>query len=238
MMYANEIIEAQHAPQLRTMSGKAQGDAIRVLIHRLYEMKGVEPLERDVNACTEDIINEARRRYHFITTGEIALAFRYGLAENFGKDTRLVGSNFLLWLERYMTAPERVDALKGVNAAQRAQNAALLETADRERRHAEFVANAPRREWEKFKASGELDIQTDGYAAAVFDALMERGKINATDETRAKAKAEARRQLESEARRLGGGILPYINAGEEYRTKRILLDAYFNALRKRGIDLS
>lgn len=238
MMYANEIIEAQHAPQLRTMSGKAQGDAIRVLIHRLYEMKGVEPLERDVNTCTEEIINEARRRYHFITTGEIALAFKYGLAENFGKDTRLVGSNFLLWLERYMTAPERIDALKGVNAAQRAQNAALLETADRDSRHAEFVANAPRREWEKFKASGELDIQTDGYAAAVFDALMERGKINATDETRAKAKAEARRQLESEARRLGGGILPYINAGEEYRTKRILLDAYFNALRKRGIDLS
>lgn len=238
MMYANEMIEAQHAPQLRNMSGKAQADAVRVLLHRLYELKGVEPLERDVNVATDDIINEARRRYANITTGEIALAFKYGLAENFGKDTRLVGSNFLLWLERYMTHPDRLDAVKGVNAAQRARNAALLESADRDTRHAEFVQNAPRREWEKFKASGELDIQTDGYAAAVFDALMERGKINATEETRAKAKEEARRQLESEARRLGGGILPYINAGEEYRTKRILLDAYFNALRKRGIDLS
>ena len=240
MMYANEMIEARRTPELRSLSQRAQADTVRVLIHRLYELKGVEPLERDVNICTEDIVLEVGRRYPHITTGEISLAFKYGLAENFGKDTRLVGSNFLLWLERYMTHPERLDAIKGATAAQTAQHTALLSEADRDTRHAEFIQNAPRKEWERFKETGKLDINTDGYAAAIFDALVERGKIHASEATIAAAVAQARTELENEARRGSTGIrsLLNINNGEEARTKRILLETYFKTLRGRGIELS
>lgn len=239
MMYANEMLEARLAPRLNEMSKRAQTDAVKVLIHRLYELKGVEPLERDVNSVTDDIVMEAARRYPNITTGEVALAFKYGLAENFGKDTRLVGANFLLWLERYWTHPERLEAVSASYRAQKAQNANLLSAADREERHASFVQNAPRKEWEKFKETGELDIITDGYAAAVFDALCERGKINATEETRAKARAMAQAELERESKRRGVNYATLADEQtEELRTKRILLETYFRTLRQRGIELS
>lgn len=240
MMYANEMIEARHTPELRSMSDKAKGDAVRVLIHRLYELKGIEPLERDVNIAAEDIVIETRRRYPAITTGEVSLAFKYGLAENFGKDTRLVVSNFLLWLERYMTHPDRLDAVNLANKAARMQNTALIESADRDTRHAEFVQDAPRKEWENYKASGSLEhILVDGYAAAVYDALVERGKINPTESTRAAALAQARAELERESRVRGRSIAYYLNdTNETMRTKRILLEAYFKSLRVRGIELS
>lgn len=240
MMYQREMLEARLTPRVSSLSGKGQAEAIKVLIHRLYELKGIEPLERDVNAAAELLVGEIKSRYPAMTTGELSLAFKYGLAENFGKDTRPVSANFLLWLERYWTAPERLDAVNLAHKAEAAQTRNLLTSADRDALHAEFVQNAPRKEWERYKEAGALEITTDGYAAAVFDALCERGKINPKAETLAQAKARARAELESEARRGSTGIraLLNINNGEEARTKRILLETYFKTLRERGIELS
>ena len=73
----------------------------------------------------------------------------------------------------------------------------------------------------------------DGYAGAVYDALVERGKLRATEETKAKAREQARKELRSEYIRKRGGLAAHIGAGldfgnnETLRTKRILLELYF-----------
>ena len=227
------------------MTEKEQVGGMRTMLYKLYEMRGLEPTEKDVLPTIQSIINEARSRYRGITMDEIALAFKYGVTENFGKDCRIIPSNLIMWLERYMTAPERLQALNDSRTAEKRQAYALENnTADIERKNAEFRERAPRREWEKYKETGRLDIMFDGYAGAVYDALVERGKLRATEETKAKAREQARKELRSEYIRKRGNLAAHIGAGldfgnnETLRTKRILLELYFRTLRQRGVELS
>lgn len=246
MLYTLEMIEASRGQMFSGMTDNERERFLANTIRKLYDQKGVEPVEKDVANWTRDLIQELRSRYRGLTAEEISLAFKYGMAENFGKDTRIMGSNLLLWLERYMTAPERLQALNDTRTAEKRQAYALENnTADIERKNAEFRERAPRREWEKYKETGRLDIMFDGYAGAVYDALVERGKLRATDETKAKAREQARKELRSEYIRKRGSILAaHIGAGldfgnsETLRTKRILLELYFRTLRQRGIELS
>ena len=245
MIYTNEIIEASRGQLFSGMTEREQMQFCAGEIHRAYDRKGIEPEERKVAAWAEELVADIRKRYKGITAAEISLALQYGLAENFTKDTRLVGSNFLLWLERYMTAPERLQALNDSRMAEKRQAYALENnTADIERKNAEFRERAPRREWEKYKETGRLDIMFDGYAGAVYDALVERGKLRATDETKAKAREQARKELRAEHIRKNGSLAAHIGAGldfgnsETLRTKRILLELYFRTLRQRGVELS
>jgi hypothetical protein len=245
MIYTNEMIEASKGARLCGMTEKEQVGGMRTMLYKLYEMRGLEPTEKDVLPTIQSIINEARSRYRGITMDEIALAFKYGVTENFGKDCRIIPSNLIMWLERYMTAPERLQALNDSRTAEKRQADALENnTADIERKNAEFRERAPRREWEKYKETGRLDIMFDGYAGAVYDALVERGKLRATDETKAKAREQARKELRSEYIRKRGGLAAHIGAGldfgnnETLRTKRILLELYFRTLRQRGVELS
>ena len=244
MMYASEMIEASRGQVFCGMTDREQLEFYGRLLHRLYDMKGIEANEKDIPGWVDELTRETRSRYKGITTDEISLAMKYGLAENFTKDTRLVGSNFLLWIERYMTHPDRLSAVADSRIAEQRQTARLEDNyEERERKRQEFLLRAPRREWEKYKELGRLDITIDGYAAAVYDALVERGKLNATEPTKAKAREIAQAQLRQEAQRRKG-ISSAIAAGlefghgEDYRTKKVLLGWYFENLRKRGIDLS
>lgn len=244
MIYANEMIEASRGQIFAGMTDKEQASFFSTEVHRLYDMKGIEPSEKDVPKWVEELVAGVRR-FKGITAEEIALALKYGLAENFSKDTRLVCSNFLLWIERYMTHPERLEAVQGSRAAERRQDALLLNNeAEIARRNAEFRQNAPRREWERFKANGgRLDILVDGYAAAVYDALDQRGKIRVKPETLEQAQKRARAELLHEAHRKRGVSVAVaagldFGNGEEYRTKRILLETYFRNLAARGVELS
>lgn len=244
MMYQHEMIEAAKTPSVLSMTQRAAAEAVRIVVHKAYELKGVEPLEKDVEVSVVDILGEVAGRYRAMTTGEIALALKYGIAENFGKDTRPTSGNFLLWMERYMSSPDRAEAINAAQYAARKEQERLEDNyEERERKRAAFVQDAPRREWEKYKELGRLDITIDGYAAAVYDALVERGKLNATEPTKAKAREIAQAQLRQEAQRRKG-ISSAIAAGlefghgEDYRTKKVLLGWYFENLRKRGIDLN
>ena len=245
MIYANEMIEASRGQLLSGMTEREQVDALKTLLHKLYDMRGLEPVEKDINPAVSDIMIEARKRYRGITTDEIALAFKYGITENFGKDARIIPSNLLMWLERYMTAPERLQAVSDSRTAERFQIARLENNqAEIDRRNAEFRQNAPRKEWERFKANGgRLDILVDGYAAAVYDALDQRGKIRVKPETLEQAQKRARAELLHEAHRKRGVSVAVtagldFGNGEAFRTKRILLETYFRNLAARGVELS
>lgn len=240
MMYANEIVNAARTETLKSMTMRRQEDGVRLLLHKAYELKGVEPLETDVNHMASDIITEVGNRYRTMTVGEIALALKYGILENFGKDTRITSGNCLLWIERYMTSNERTAAVTAAKHAQTAETSRLLiSPEERERRHAEFLATAPRKEWLRYKAAGgRLEIRVDGYAAAVWDALVELGKIRVSEETMARARAKAVQELRSEyiAREgiLGSALITAFGGREDYRAKRLLLGGYFKKLMDEG----
>jgi hypothetical protein len=68
-----------------------------------------------------------------------------------------------MWLERYMTAPERLQALNDSRTAEKRQAYALENnTADIERKNAEFRERAPRREWEKYKECAQRCLDALG----------------------------------------------------------------------------
>lgn len=246
MMYANEMIDAARGRRIVDLRPMEQMDAVRIVLHKAYELKGVEPLERDIETTAHDLVVAVCNRYRALTDKEMWLAVQYGLLENFGKDTRLAGSNFLLWIDKYLGSPERAAAIGSAREAMRREGLMLAAGAeDKEAKRAEFAREAPLREWEKFKAAGgRLEITLDGYAAQVHDALVAAGKLRAKDETRTAAEAQARRELGAEeARRRGTGRpVDFTEAGGNaaalvHRTKRILLETYFKTLAANGLEL-
>ena len=231
MIPVSQILAARKGGYLADMDAQRRLDECRQLILDAFAKKGMSLRNDELDPWAE-AVEERLLRYSTMQVGEVAQAIQLGMEGAFGGSTYVTPLSIDIWANAYATLPERTKALRDAEQVRAAMQAPMIDY-ERERKHAEFVRRAPVREWNNFvKAGGQLTIWLDGYAAAVYDALVELGKMNPTAATIKEAQAQAEKEG---PRRAPGfaGILP--PAPFEMRVKRILLERYFRTLYDKGI---
>lgn len=231
MMTTAQILASRRGGFLADMDDQRRLDECRQLVLDAFAKKGMSIRSEELDAWAQ-AVEERLQRYSTMQIGEFAQAIQMGLEGAFGTSTYITPLSIDMWANAYATLPERTKALRDADNVRAVMQAPVYDY-ERERRHEDFLRTAPTREWNNFvEAGGQLTIWLDGYAAAVFDALLELGKMNPKPETVAEAKAQA--EAEGPRRAPGyAGLLP--PAPVEMRVKRILLERYFRTLYDKGI---
>lgn len=242
MITARQVYDAQRGALLRDLPDIDRRDLIRTAVTDAYRAKGLHPQPGDIDTLTR-ATDVTFAEYISAYDDEVALVLQGGIAGSFGPNTYLSAENIASWALAYINSATRLEAIKNKNIIRESR---YLEAAAQDaarRQHAEFVRTAPTKEWNAFVAAGgRLDLKFDGYAAAVYDALKELGKVHPSVETlaecRQQAAAMSRRAPLGKVRGIGAALnaIDRANgAAYEHTTKRLLLERYFRALYDRGI---
>lgn len=243
-MMASDYIRAARSRRLGNQGSKARRDLLQAALQNAYLLKGV-PVNAQSLTGTVNVLDGELAAFGDLRTGELEGALKAGVTRLYGDDDYISAANVLRWVRTYLECNERREALAAdAREAERARESAGLaayEPQEYARRKAEFLRNAPTLEWNAYVAAGgRLDIRSDGYAAAVYDALKRLGKVHPSAETLAEARAQAERDINAKHRQGSGliGSLALISGScgdAETRTKRILLERYFDSLYRRGV---
>jgi len=190
-------------------------------------------------------------RFPHLTVDEIRLALELGVTGYWTKDKRMTIANYLDWLSKYNTSPERAEAVDDRMNRQKTlsanQAAALLPAEDIARKNEEAARSAALREFDRFKQCGRLDICVQGYGAMIYDYLLQRGCLNPSDalirEAYKRSKNHLRGGVPSRTRRISDVVADFVPDKAEasqlldWSTKCELLTMYYSTLHARGMQL-
>lgn len=253
-MTTNEILAAMNGPRFGQLPMQDKADVIDGILKYLYSLRGytvADNVQPEIDAAVNVLEDRLSYRWPHLTAGEIKLALELGVTGYFTKDKRLTIANYLDWISKYNTSPERADAVDAKMNRQRSltqsQAAALLPAEDIERKNEEAGRSAALKEFERFKQCGRLDICVQGYGAMIYDYLLKRGCLNPSDalirEAYKRSKNHMRGGVQSRQRRIGDVIADFNPERAEasqlldWSTKCELLTMYYSTLQARGMSL-
>lgn len=254
-MTTNEILAAMNGPRFGQLPMQDKADVIDGILKYLYSLRGytvADNVQPEIDAAVNVLEDRLAHRWPHLTAGEIKLALELGVTGYFTKDKRLTIANYLDWISKYNTSPERADAVDAKMNRQRSltqsQAAALLPAEDIARKNEEAGRNSALKEYQRFCETGKLDICVLGYGAMIFDYLLKRGCFNPTDNIIREAYRRSKNHLKHgvrdvKQRRIGevlSDFRPETAPAQQlldYATKCELLSMYYGTLKARGMQL-
>lgn len=257
MINRDEIIAAAQAKPLGDSSIRItdRNAALDGFLKRLYSMKGytvADNVQAEVDLAVRELEDRLVHRYAHLTLGEVWLALDYGIQGEYGKDTRLTVQNYLQWIATYSKRAERQEAIEELNRIRGKEFARkampVISAEEQARRNERACKEQLRREWQRFKETGELDMITGGCAEVLCDYLVQKGKLNARPETMDLAAKRGRARYFRKRSNLFHryGMMLGIDERDdskreqiciEKQTKHELLAMHFESLRARGAEL-
>jgi len=254
MMTKNEILAAMNSPKFGSLPMKDKEDSIDGVLKYLYSLRGytvADGVQPEIDAAVRVLEDRIAHRFQHLTVDEIRLALEMGVTGYWTKDKRLTIANYLDWLSKYNTSPERAEAvderMNRHKSLTQSQAAALLPAEDIERKNEEAGRSAALKEFERFKQCGRLDICVQGYGAMIYDYLLKRGCLNPSDalirEAYKRSKNHMRGGVQPRQRRIGDVIADFNPERAEasqlldWSTKCELLTMYYSTLQARGMSL-
>ena len=234
-MTIQEIQNARQAKPLRELPDEQREAAIEAIVKRLYAQKGYlinEHSEEEIGILTTELTDKLNRRYSYLRLSEVMLALEAGIYGEYTKSTGLTVANCMMWISCYVSSDAYKEAVSYVPKP-KMDPASLLPRHDVAELNESAMVDSLCKYWAEFKVSRRLNIILDGYAAAMADYLISKGKLKPTRET-----------LEKVVRKTapkGSDIETIIAAGltnASWAAKRELLYRYFSGLADRGVELS
>ncbi len=250
-MTTNEIKNARGGIQVNRLDAKDRADALDGVVKRIYAMKGLS-VEKQVQPEIDLTVKELERRllesYPTMTLGEVSIALEAGITGEYGKDVRLTIANCLVWLRTYYWSDDRKDAIRELEEDRKREKRAerLLEAPDDASHERETCAEIMK-QWRFYREHKCLDITHNGFAAMMYDHLVRKGKLRATEATILKAHQAAQSHNRAKSTETGqiGALINEVTKDTtspdkllDYATKRELLQMYFDSLIARGAVLN
>ena len=253
-MTKNEILAAMNAPKFGSLPMNDKEDALDGVLKYLYSLRGytvADGVQPEIDAAVHVLEDRIAHRFPHLTVDEIRLALELGVTGYWTKDKRMTIANYLDWLSKYNTSPERAEAVDDRMNRQKTlsanQAAALLPAEDIARKNEEAARSAALREFDRFKQCGRLDICVQGYGAMIYDYLLQRGCLNPSDalirEAYKRSKNHLRGGVPSRTRRISDVVADFVPDKAEasqlldWSTKCELLTMYYSTLHARGMQL-
>ena len=250
-MTTNEIKRARGGIQVNHLDAKDRADALDGVIKRIYALKGLsveKQVQPEIDLTVAELTKRLLESYPTMTLGEVSIALEAGITGEYGKDVRLTIANCLVWLRTYYWSDDRKDAIRELEEERKRERRAanLLEAPDDESRDRAFCSEIMK-QWRFYRENKRLDILFDGFAAEMYDHLVKKGKLRATEATIRKAHQNAQshnRDKGAETWQIGALIdkltedTTSANSLLDYATKRELLTMYFDSLIARGAVLN
>ena len=253
-MTTQEILNALEGPRFGSLPMQDKQDAIDGVLKYLYSLRGytvADNVQPEIDAAVNVLEDRIAHRWPHLTVNEIRLALELGVTGYYTKDKRLTIANYLDWLGKYNTSPERAEAVdRRMNQQKQLtsqQASRLLPAEDIARRNEEAGRSAALKEYARFCECGRLDICVQGYGAMIFDYLVKRGNINPTDniirEAYRRAKTHTRQATRGVMIRIGDAVRDFnpdtapVQQLLDWSTKCELLTMYYSTLHARGLQL-
>ena len=250
-MTTNEIKRARGGIQVNRLEAKDRTDALDGVIKRIYALKGLsveKQVQPEIDLTVAELTKRLLESYPTMTLGEVSIALEAGITGEYGKDVRLTIANCLVWLRTYYWSDDRKDAIRELEEERKRERRAanLLEAPDDESRDRAFCSEIMK-QWRFYRENKRLDILFDGFAAKMYDHLVKKGKLRATEATIRKAHQNAQSHNRDKGAETGqiGALINKVtedtasaNGLLDYATKRELLTMYFDSLIARGAVLN
>ncbi len=255
-MTTEEIINAMNSGmRFGSLQIQDKRDALDGILKYLYAIRGytvADNIQPEIDAAVGVLEDRIAHRFPHLTIDEIRLALEVGVTGYWTKDKRMVIANYIDWLSKYSSSPERADAveqrLKAQKTLTQSQAAALLPAEDIARKNEEAARSAALREYERFCQCGHLDFFLQGYGAMIYDYLLKKGKLNPNEELIRKAYARSKNHLRGGVpvrgtRRIDETLSTFTPESAtpeqllDWSTKCELLSMYYSTLKARGMVL-
>lgn len=234
-MTIQEIHNAQKAKPASALPDDQRRAAVEAMVKRLYAMKGYlinEHTDEEISILTREIDDKLTWRYSYLRIPETMLALEAGITGEYGKSTNLTVANCLGWLSCYVSSDVYKEARTYVPKP-KMDPAALLPRQDIAELNDRAMRKGLAETWERYKATDQLGIILDGYAAAMADWLIARGKIKPKSETFERVVRHHARRAEDVGTIISNGL-----TNASWAVKRELLTLYFASLKSRGAELA
>lgn len=217
-MTTQEIIAARAAKNVASLDTATRASALEGTLKKLYAMKGysLADAEAEVGIAVQELNTRLVIRWPYLTMGEVLLALEAGICGEYTSDKRLSVANYITWLNAYAKSDERREAMETLSR-QKPKPKGLLSKANIQAMNERAIVDGVKKAWQSFQETGEIGITADGWAAAMCEWLMFKGKLNPSPQTLAEVSRK------------------YTN---EWGKKRALLEMYFRSLKQRGVILT
>lgn len=187
-MTKNEILSVLSGPKFGALGIDDKKDAIDGVLKYIYGLRGytvADGMQAEIDSAVGIIEDRLTHRFPHLTVGEIKLALELGVTGFWTKDKRLTIANYLDWLAKYSSSPERAEAVEERIASQKSltqsQASTLLPASDVAHLNEEAGRRAAQREFDAFCRVGHLEIMLQGYGAMIYDYLIKHGCFNPND---------------------------------------------------------
>lgn len=177
-MRRDEYVEAYLSGEPHeSISESRQRQNVYVTILHIYMLKGFGYNSAGADSMVDELNKFICKRHGYLHDTEIKLAWEMGVRGELGKDTYPSISNLQSWLNAFASSPERMKAINTYKQEEIAQLALDEEVADRIRAkqmNEEFFAEAPRRLYDNYIATGELGINIPHIATLIYEYLEDK----------------------------------------------------------------
>lgn len=245
MITTGEIVSALNGRILSSMSPQKRRATLEQIARSTLALSGytiADGIEDLATPIAGFLRNRVFERYPNLRDKEIELALQAGVMGEWTKTRMPTAANVGAWIEAYMKCDTHRDALRQV-AARAGRRKVQVGEQIPENIKAEMNEKARREStlqaWADFKSLGRLDIFLDGYAAMIYDYLVNCGIMNPSRETIEKAFKASR----TRAARNRGDVFARVGRSEDtghrgdWETKREVLAMFFRHLRESGKEL-
>lgn len=175
MILITQNIEAAMAgPRL----GSLDQDSVKVSVERiltdLYVLSGYDPQLTDQ---VDDLAKDLRNSFRHLTTDEVKLAGKAGIAGELGDIRRPSYAAIMRWVEAYDRSAQVADARKII--ANRPKERKPITEAEGLERMRQMMPEAARRRWEDIRIYGAFSKATIPHVSAqLYDWLREEGVLH------------------------------------------------------------
>ena len=234
----NQIVAAMQGRQAAAVNDNRMRDEIRVKLRQLADIQHANLPPTYLNNVAAKVCQAAGRTILF--EAEVPVALEMGAAGELDVPTTITQTNASQWITAYIASGDRRAAIEQIslNAARdRRRMDSVTSTELRE----DFERNGLLRAWETFVREGSWTFIT-GYGAALYDrigrqavrALLHSGQVA---NARTAALAAVRRDYPQKYR---NSPEDEVEATDVFKMhcKAQLCRAYFEELRRRGIDIT
>jgi hypothetical protein len=175
MILITANIEAAMAgPRMGALDETSVRDSIERILTDLYVLAGYDP---QLNDQVDDLARDLRNSFRHLTTDEVKLAGKAGIAGELGDIRRPSYASVMRWVEAYDRSAQVTDARRIVR--ERPAMPVRISDAEGLERMRRIMPDAARRRWDDIRVNGAFSKATIPHVSAqLYDWLREEGVLH------------------------------------------------------------
>lgn len=234
MILITQNIEAAMAgPRMESLDQDSVKVSVERILTDLYVLSGYDPQLTDQ---VDDLAKDLRNSFRHLTTDEVKLAGKAGIAGELGDIRRPSYAAIMRWVEAYDRSAQVADARKII--ANRPKERKPISEAEGLERMRQMMPEAARRRWEDIRIYGAFSKATIPHVSAqLYDWLREEGVLHLDKADKEAAVMMARKESNNRS----AWDVSHLEGGEALirsRAKHIALQTWMRKTYAAGMTLT